>query len=89
MKQPSITHACGHLKKRRQPSITMSTFWPRFSTVIVLSKRSFIGKFTLCAVAETQTLVPEKNQVQEAPPILWGLPFFHLFLSQNRSNSSR
>ena len=25
----------------------MSTFWPRFSTVIVLSKRSFIGEFTL------------------------------------------
>src|SRR6185437_3220524 len=25
----------------------MSAFWPRSSTVIVLSKRSFIGKFTL------------------------------------------
>ena len=40
-------------------------------------------------MAETQTLVLERNRVQEAPPILWGLPFFPLFLCQNRSNSSR
>ena len=56
----------------------MHAFWPRFSTLIVLSKRSFIGKFTLVLWWKLKHCF-RKGIMSKRPLSYYGVSLFSLF----------